>query len=323
MPKSRCLLSIALTLFAWAFVTPVSAADENTGPLRIIVSAPAGSAPDVVARMLAEQWQRQGGRPVLVDNKPGANGVVAINAFKTMPADGNTLLMAQAGVVAVTPLTYKAADYDMERDFEAIVAVAETPILFVTHPAAPFKSLGELIAKAKAAPDQYAIVSTPRGTGPHLAAELLSQLLGRSLRIVPASNAQVLQAVVNREADVGVDGITTLLPMVRTGRLQALAVSAQRRLPGLEDLPLASASLPGLNLSGWYMLFAPKNTPPARVAAINGAVNQALRAPELVMKMQNVLNYPMGGSVADTRNFLAREKRSWAAVVQQSGLQPE
>lgn len=295
-----------------------------TSPLTMVVPSGAGSAPDIVARLLGDELTQRLGQPVVIDNRPGAGGIVATLAAKSAKADGNTVLLAQAAVVTLTPLLYRAAKYDMARDFEAVSVVADTPMLFVANPKTGIKTLGELIAQAKAKPDELTLGSPSRGSVPHLSGELLEQMAGVQLRNVPmGTSGQAIQSVVGGDTQVSVDGIAPLLPLVKAGRLQALAVTSRQVLPGLEAYPLAKATVPGLEVSGWFMLFTNKGVPAARVQQLNDAVNAALKAPALVQKLQTAATYPVGGSVKDARDFLAREQKLWAGAVKQADLKAE
>lgn len=318
----RSVLAAAAALALLPHGIPAGAADNT--PLTLVVPSGPGSAPDIVARLIGDELRRRLGQPVVVENKPGAGGIVAVMAAKSAVAPANTLLLAQAAVVTVTPLTYRAAKYDAERDFEPVSVVAETPMLFVANPANGPKTLAEAIERAKAQPEAVTLGSTSRGSIPHLTAELLSQAAGARFNLVPMSaSAQALQAVVNGDSQLSVDGIAPLLPLVKAGRLRALGVTSSRVLPGLDGLPLAKDTVPGVEASGWFMLLANKGTPPARLEALNAAVSAALQSPEVVQKLQATANYPVGGSVADARAFLAREKAKWASAVQRAGLTPE
>jgi len=260
----------------------------------------------------------------VVENKSGAGGIIAAESLRRAPADGNTLLLAQAAVVTVTPLTYRAATYDAERDFESVAVVADTPMLFVAHPAKGPGSLADLVAQGKAQPETIPMSSTARGSIPNLTAELLSLKTGARFNLLAMNaSAQALQSVVAGDTVVSVDGIAPLLPQVRAGRLKALGVTSDRPLPGLEGLPLAKDTVPGLVASGWFMLFAPKGMPKARIEAVNAAVNEALKAPEVVQKLQATANYPVGGSVEQARAFLKKEKKLWADAAERPGLKKE
>ena len=311
----------ALAALAISSVTTSALANK---PLTIVVPSGAGSAPDIVARLLGDELQSRLNQPVVIENRPGAGGIVATMAAKSAPADGNTVLLAQAAVVTLTPLLYRAAKYDMEKDLETVAVVADTPMLFVANPKAGIKSLGDLIAQAKAKPDELTLGSPSRGSVPHLSGELLEQFTGVRLRNVPmGTSGQAIQSVVGGDTQVSVDGIAPLLPLVKAGRMQALAVTSRDVLPGLEGLPLAKETVPEMVLSGWFMLFAGKGTPAARVKALNEAVNAALKSPQLIQKLQVSATYPVGGSVQDARSFLVREKKLWAGAAQKAGLQAE
>lgn len=297
---------------------------QSPPTLTLVVPAGAGSAPDIAARLVAEELRTRLAQPVMVDNRPGAGGIVAAMAVRSARPDGQTLLFAQAAVVTVTPLTYRAAIYDAERDFEPIAIVAETPMLFVANAGSGVKTLDDLLARARARPDSVPLGSTARGSIPHLSAELLG-LMGNARFNVVASpgSAQAVQTVLAGDTLASVDGIPPLLPLARQGRVNALAVTADRVLPGLEGLPLAKDTVPGLVLTGWFMMFAPKGTPPARLQQVNAAVDAALKSPDVVRRLQASANFPVGGSIADARAYLARELKLWAGAAKRAGLERE
>lgn len=299
------------------------AADKDTSPLTIVVPSAAGSAPDIIARLLGEDLRVRLGRTVIVDNKPGAGGIVSVMAAKS-GKPSSTLLLAQAAVVTVTPLTYRAAVYDMERDFDAIAVVAETPMMFVANQEKGPKTLAELVAIGKSKPESLVMSSPARGSIPHLSGVLLGQMSGgKFLNATMSGSGQGIQMVVSGDSQVNVDGIAPLLPLVKSGRIRPLAVTSSRVLPGLEQFPLAKDVVPGMNLTGWFMLFAPKGVPAPQIQSLNAAVNQALKTPEFLKKLETTANYPVGGSVADAKAFLSKEKKLWATAVQKAGLERE
>lgn len=322
--KRRDLLAAAVLSFGLFTGAGASAQGFPSKPIRIVVPAPPGSAPDVIARLLGDQYRQRLGQPVLVENRPGAGGIVAVNAARGAEADGHTLLLAQAAVVTVTPHTYKEAKYDMERDFDAVSAVASTPMLFVANPANGPKSWTDALAQAKSRPEQLSVGNPTRTSIPHLAAELVSLRTGVRFQHVSMSNtSQGIQAVVNGDTLMYVDGVAPLIPMVKAGRVRALAVAADRELPGLEGIPLAKDAVPDFNVSGWFVLFAPKGTPRPVLDKLNEATHAGVNSPEMVAKMRELGNYPMGGSLADAQAFVKREKAAWADVIERTGVKPE
>jgi tripartite-type tricarboxylate transporter receptor subunit TctC len=313
-----------LTLLLFLFSGPIVNAVQEQVPLTIIVPSPAGSAPDIIARLIAEELRKQLGRSVIVDNKPGAGGIIAVMASKQAQPNGSTLLLAHAAVVVVTPLTYRAAKYDMEQDFETVAVLADTPMMFVSNPASGPKTLADLVAIGKSMPNTLTLGSTTRGSIPHLSGELLELMSGAQFNKVPmGSSGQAIQSVVSGDALVSVDGVAPLLPLVKAGRLHALAITSDRVLPNLEQFPLAKNTVPGLSINGWFMLFAPKGTPKSIVQVVNSAVNISLKSADVIQKLQSTGNYPVGGSVVQARDFLTKEKKLWAGAVQRAGLQPE
>lgn len=317
MRTRRSLIALALGA---ALAAP---AWSQQGTIGIIVPSGAGSAPDIIARIIGDELGTRLKQPTVVYDRPGAGGIIAVMAAKAA-ANADTLLLAQAAVVTVTPLTYRAAKYDLEKDMEPVVAVADTPMMFVTNPDTGPKTLADALAAARKEPGKVTVTTTGRASIPHLTAELLAQKSDVRFNIVPtASTGQGIQTAVSGEAAMTVNGIAPLLPLVKSGRLRGLAVSSAKVLPGLDAYPLARDTVPGLQATGWFMLFARKGTPAARIAQINRAVNEALQSPEVVAKLAQTANYPLGGSVADAKTFLKKEQALWSGIVKSAGIQPE
>lgn len=292
--------------------------------IRLLVAAPAGSAPDLIARIMGDKLSKQLGQAVIVDNRPGAGGIVAMNLLKTAAPDGYTLAIPQAAVVVVTPYTYKEASYDIERDFETFAVVGKTPMLFVTNAANPAKNLADAIAMAKAKPDQVAVGNPTRTSIPHLASELVGIKTNTKFQQVSFANTgQGVQAVVNGDVAFYVDGVGPLIQLVKAGRLRSIAVAAETELPGLEGIPLAHKTVPGLNVYGWFSMQAPKGTPAAVLQRLNAEVNVAMQQPDVVTKFREFGTYVTPGSVADAQNFVKSEAAQFGGVIRTLGLKPE
>lgn len=311
------------TLVTLALGALIGGAAWGQEPIEIIVPAGAGSAPDIIARIVGDELSTRLKRPVVVNNRPGAGGIIAVMAARSA-SNPDTLLLAQAAVVTVTPLTYRAAKYDLETDMEPVVSVADTPMMFVANAEHGPKTLADALAAARKDPGAVALTTTSRGSIPHLTAELLVQTTGAPFNIVPtATTGQGIQTVVGGEAAMTVNGVAPLLQLVKSGRLKALAVTSAKVLPGLEGYPLAKDIVPGLQATGWFMLFARKGTPSARVQQINQIVNAALQSPAVIDKLGKTANYPLGGSPADARAFLKQEKAQWSGIVKNTDIHPE
>lgn len=324
MNIQRLTCTLITGILAGGMLMPAAAQTYPQKQIKLIVSSPPGSAPDIIARILGEKLAQALGQAVVIDSKPGGGGIVSMNLLRQSPADGYTIGMPQAAVVTVTPLTYKEATYDIERDFETVAMVANTPMLFVTGVDSPAKSLADALAMARAKPDQIAIGNPTRTSIPHLAAELLAQKTGVVFQQVPFSTTpQGIAAVVKGDVMFYADGVAPLIPLVRSGRLRAVAVASEKELPGLEGIPLAKDVVPGLNMYGWFMVAAPKGTPAAVLQRLNAEVNKAIRLPDVIAKFREFGTYPMPGSVEDAQRFVKSEKALHADVIRQAGLKPE
>jgi tripartite-type tricarboxylate transporter receptor subunit TctC len=261
---------------------------------------------------------------VLVENKPGAGGILAVNALKAAGSDGYTLALLHGAVAVITPFTYKEAKYDAELDFETIAMVGKTPMLFVINPAHPVKTFAEAISTAKAKPAQLSVGNPFRTSIPHLTSELAALKMNVQFQQVPFGNtAQGVQAVVNGDVAMYVDGVGPLMQLVKAGRLRALAVTSETELPGLEGIPLANKTVPDLNVSGWFIMQAPKDTPMPVMQRLNAEVNKAMQEPDVQAKLREFGTYPTPGNVAESQRFLAREKALFGGVIRTLGLKPE
>lgn len=279
-----------------------------TKPVRILVPSGGGSAPDTIARIVADRYSRAFGSAVYVENKPGAGGIINMNALKQAPADGYTLSLIQGAVAVITPLTYKEATYELERDFSIVGMVGVTPMLFASNPKFPAKTLSEAIAAAKAKPDTVALGSSTRASIPNLANELLVAKTGAKFQTIPfATSSQGIQSTIGGDVPMFTDGVAPLMPLVKAGRLRALAVAADSVLPGLEGIPLAKDTVSDLNVYGWFLMVAPKGTSKEIVDRLNKETNEALKQPEVIEKLRELGTYPRPGTVQAAHQFVQSE----------------
>jgi tripartite-type tricarboxylate transporter receptor subunit TctC len=314
----------ATALAVASFALPAQAQDYKGKTIKVVVPAPPGSAPDVIARIVTDSMRQTLGATVIIENKQGAGGIIAVNQVKGAAADGLTLLMPQGAVVAISPHTYKEAKFDFERDFDAVAAVADTPMMIAANPTKGPASLSAALTAAKAKPDGVAFGNPVRTSIPHLTAEMMDQTMGTKFQQIPmGTTSQGIQAVVNGDIVMYIDGVAPIMPMVKAGRLKALAVTSSKELDGLEGIPLAKDVVPNLVVSGWFAIFAPKGTPASMINQLNAAANTAVQNPDVIAKLRNLGTYPMGGSVADAQAFVKKEKAMWADVIRKSGIQPE
>lgn len=253
-----------------------------TGPVRVVVPFPPGGGVDGAGRLVSQRLTEVLGKQFVVDNRPGANGMIGSELAARSPKDGYTLLVNGANFVT-TPSLYVKVTYDPVKDFEPISLMLLAPNVLVAHPSLPVRSVKDLIALARAHPGQVNFAGSGSGSTPHLAAELFNTLAGVKLVHVPyRGTGPAIVGLMSGEASVMFMPTTNAVPLVKAGRLRALAVTAQRRIPAMAELPtVAESGLKGYESSQWYGILAPAGTPEAVLALLNTHVVKIMQAPDL------------------------------------------
>jgi tripartite-type tricarboxylate transporter receptor subunit TctC len=295
-----------------------------TKQVRFIMPMPPGTAPDIIARLVSERLSKEWGNQALTDNRPGANGAIGMQAAAKAPADGYTFVFAPAFAFTTVPLTMKNVGYDVERDFTPVARVGGTPMLIAANAKFPPSTLSEVLQAARAQPGKINFANPQYGSLPYLTIEMLNQLAGISFyNVAFGGTIPAMTSTISGDTALVVDGITPLLPHVKSGKLKAIAITSPEILPGLESIPLAKDSVPGLNVMGWFGIAAPKATPAAIVQRMNSDVNKALAEPALVERLRELGVYPMPGTVEDFAKFVADEQRRFAKVVKEAKIEPQ
>ncbi len=300
---------------------PALAQSYPNRPIKIIVPTPAGGPVDVMARLLAAALPPSLGQNVIVENRPGAGNTLGSKAAAAAEPDGYTLMVSAASGLIMSPMLYKSAGYDAS-SFAPIAIIAETPQVLVVHPSVPFDSIPTLVAYAKANPGKLNYSTGGAGTLPHLNAELFKSLSGTNIVHVPYNGGgPALNDVVAGQVQMTFDTISTSLQFVRTGRLKALAVVGAQRAPEMPDVPsMPEAGFPTITSGAWTAVLAPLGTPPAIIARLNQATNEALRSPEMKETLTRLGAQARGGSPEDLADLLRREREKWAPIIASLGL---
>ncbi len=299
----------------------VRAEDYPSRPVRMVVALPAGSSPDIVARLVAQWLSQRLGEQVIVDNKPGANGNVGTEAALRAAADGYTLLMCIAAN-AVDATLYKNLNFNFMRDIAPIAGIVRIPQVLVVTPSLPVHSVPEFIAYAKANPGKLNMASGGIGGTPHVAGELFKMMAGVDLVHVPY-RGNPRPDLLAGQVQVMFDTLPASIEFVRTGKLRGLAVTTATRVPALPDLPAIAEFLPGYEATSWQGLCAPKGTPDRVIVKLNGAVNAGLADAEMQAKLANLGAVPMPMSPAEFGKFVSDEVAKWAKVIQFAGIKAE
>ena len=315
----RLLLQLLALLLVGQALFGIGAAFAQAWPMkpvRLVLPFPAGVPPDIVARLMADKLTALWGQGVVVDNRGGAGGIAAMSGFVRMPADGYTLAFVAASTVTLTPHLFKDPQFNVDRDL-AIAAIAATgPMMITVNPALPVQTLPELIKYVKAQPGKVNFAATMINAVPHLTGLMLNRSAGIELYAVPYSGSvPAITATVAGEAQVVIDGLPTLVQHVKAGKLRALAVTSERRLPGFESIPTASETIPGFEPLGWFAVFAPAGTPAAVIDRVNADLNRVAQMPDIVSRLADLGMYPRPGSVPAAAEFLRTERALWQKVV--------
>jgi len=301
-----------------------AAADYPARPIRIVVPSSPGGGIDTLARIFAPKMNETWGRPVIVDNRAGAGGLIGYEIAAKAPPDGYTVLIV-AGGYTLNPSLYAKLPYDAINDFERVSLVACAPNLLVVHASIAVTSLKELIALAKAKPNFLTYASSGVGTTSYLAAELMKVMAGVEMVHVPYKGAGLSNAAaVAGQVHFIFSAPHSMIPYVRAGRLRALGVTSARRLPLIPEVPtLAEAGLAGFDVNSCYGVLTPAKTPAAIVAKLNGEVVRILRLPEVRTQLENLSFDVIGSTPEEYTRFARADLARWAGALKEAGIKPE
>ncbi|WP_354681878.1 tripartite tricarboxylate transporter substrate binding protein [Cupriavidus necator] len=324
-PITARLLSLALLgLGISANAAHAAPATYPDRPIRLVVPYPAGGAADTVARTLAAPLGAKLGQTIVVDNRPGASGVIGAGAVAKAAPDGYTLLL-DATAHSVNPSLQARLPYDTAKDFAPISLVVLVPNLLVVPPNSPFKSPKDIVAAAKAKPGKLTYASAGPGTAQHLAAELFRQQSGLDLLHVPyKGGAPALSDLMGGQVDMMFSNMAASYPLVAGKKLKVLATTGTKRSAALPDTPtIAESGLPGYQVYEWNGLFAPAGTPQAIVDRLSALTREVLNSPEVSQRLAAIGAEPAGSRPEDFRKFVESETAKWAKVIKQGGIRAE
>ncbi len=303
-------------------VTSVAHAQAWPGkPIRLVVPFPAGGGTDIIGRELTQKITEASKWTFVVDNKPGSGGNIGIDNIAKSPADGYNLVLGQTSNLAINPSLYAKLPYDPARDLTPISMVASAPLALVVSVNSPLRTLADLVAAAKARPDQINFATSGNGTVAHLATELFKKEAGIKLTHIPYKGAaQGLNDVIGGQVEVYVSSIPTLIGHIKNGKLRALAVTSLKRVDDLPQVPtIAESGYKGFEAVTWFGVLGPANLPKDITARLNAEINKALQTPELKKKLGDQ-GADVAGSTPEQFGKLVRDDMvRWGVVVRESG----
>jgi tripartite-type tricarboxylate transporter receptor subunit TctC len=312
------LLAIALTL------NTAGAQSYPSKPIRIVVGFPPGGGIDLVARLLSPKLSESLGQQVLVDNRAGANGIIATDLVAKAAADGHTIFIGTTGNLSVNPALYSNLPFNIERDFVPLTQTSSVPFLLYVHPSLPVRTLGELIALAKANPAKINYYSSGNGGLPHLATELLNSRVGiRTTHVPYKGSAPGMTDLIGGHVQFGFDAAAIGLPHVKSGRLRALATTGPTRLSFLQDVPTANETLSGFDVVNWYGMVLPAGTSREAIARLHGEILKAMNVPDIREKLIAQGTDPVGSRPEEFAAFMKSETAKWGRVIKAANIRAD
>ncbi|SOZ67207.1 conserved hypothetical protein, UPF0065 [Cupriavidus taiwanensis] len=322
--QKRRSLATLLWLGATLLAGPAMADSYPSRPIRLVVPSAAGGSPDVLMRALGAEAARSLGQSFVIDNKPGASGVIGISELERAAPDGYTLGYANNVTLSINKSTFRKLPYRPDA-FVPVVLLFKVPNVIAVRPDMPVKTFAELVAHIKANPDKVTYASPGQGTSGHLTGQLLADKAGLAWTHVGYKGSpQAATDVVGGQVNVLIDNMPTILPLIKAGKLKPLAVTSLARAPLLPTLPtIAESGVPGFEGVAWGGLVAPQGTPADVVARLNGVFNRALAQPAMRQKFAALGAEIVGGTPQALAGYAAQETDKWAAVVRQAGIAPQ
>ena len=291
-------------------------------PIKLVAPSTPGDAPDVIARMVADKLSPVLGQQVVVENRPGAGGVVGSEAVAKSPADGYTLIMGNAGSHGINAAVYSKLPYDIQRDFVPVSQVAMAPNIVVINPGIPANSVAEFIAYAKANPGKLSYASGGNGSSAHMSMELFKSMAGVDIAHVPyKGSTPALTDLIGGQVAIFIGNMPPTVPHVKSGKLRALAVTTKGRSALMPELPtMTDAGLPGYETVAWFGVFAPAGTPPEIVNRLSAEIGKIARSPEMRDKLVAMGAEPVGGTPEEFKAVVDRDIAKWKPLAQKVGI---
>jgi tripartite-type tricarboxylate transporter receptor subunit TctC len=291
-------------------------------PVRFVVPYPPGGASDVTARILGAELAKTWGQQFVIDNRPGANGIIALEYVAKAPPDGYTLLMANVGPNAINPVVYRKLPYDPVRDFAPVTLTTKVPQVIVANPHLPVKNIKELIALAKARPDEIVFASGGNGSSNHLAFELLKSMAGiRMLHVAHKGDAQAMADAISGYVQLTMPTVIAAQGQIKAGKLKPLAVGTPKRVPALRDVPtVAESGVPGYESESWGGVMSRGGTPQPVIDKLHAEITRTLKQADVREKLEALGGEVVGSTPGEFAAYLKSEIAKWDKVARTANI---
>jgi tripartite-type tricarboxylate transporter receptor subunit TctC len=325
MGRLNVMHRLALALALVAIAVPATGQPYPNRPIRFLVPQAAGGSTDTLSRLVGQKLGDNLGQQVVIDNRPGANGIIGTDMVAKAPPDGYTLLAGGTATMAINPGLYAKIPYDAVKQFAPVANIAYSTSVLVVHPSAPAKTIRDLIALAKSKPGEIRYASAGSGSTPHLSSEMFRHMTGVDIVHVPYKGSTPgVTATVTGETTMMFTGVASAIAHIKAGRLRALSVNGAKRSPALPEVPLAMESgLPGFEVDFWIGIFVPAGTPRPVVSRLNSEVNRIIDTPEIKERFLALGADPAGGTPEQFGAVLRRDIERWAKTIKASGMKVE
>jgi tripartite-type tricarboxylate transporter receptor subunit TctC len=318
---SFAILLVPIVLAAVTPPEPAQAQDYPNRPVTFVVPFAPGGLSDVPARVLAAEMQQRIGQSIVVENKPGAAGIIGTEFVAKASPDGYTVLIGQSGALAVNPYLYKL-NFDPQKDLAPVDLLITGATVLVTSADSPIKNLKDLIAIAKKEPGKLSYASYGAGHISHLMGEMFKSYAGVDILHVPYKSGPLPDVMAGR-VDLIFEGTAVAMPQIKAGRLRPIAVMGAKRIPGLPDVPSVAEEFPGFDAPGWVGVLVPAGTPKPIIDRLNRELNDALASPEIQQRIADMLLEPAGGKPEEFGAFIRSQSERWGKVIRQAGITVE
>ncbi len=318
------MLKIVMTIAILLLSALAQAQSYPTKPVRIVIPFPPGNTTDIMTRLIAPKMSERLGQQVIVENRPGASGMLGLDYVARSPADGYTIACVQGGNMVVLPHTSKSIPYDPLKDFAPIAVSTTNYLAIVADPKAPFKTIGEMVKYARENPGKLTVATNGEGGFPHLAFEHLRTMGGFTYTHIPyKGSAAIATDIMGGQVQAGIDGITGMTPHIKSGRLHLLATTGKTRAVLWPDTPAAAEDVPGYESGGWFGYAAPAHTPREIVLKLNAEINRAMQAPEVSDKLVGAGLIVVNESPEYFGDILRSDYAKYGKLVKDIGFTPQ
>jgi tripartite-type tricarboxylate transporter receptor subunit TctC len=311
----------SVILFLGVAFTSQAAEKFPSAPVRLVVGTPVGGTTDIIARQIGQRLSEALNQSVVVENKPGASGLIAAEGVAKSASDGYTLFMASSQLATFRAL-YPSTSFDPERDLQPLGFIASSPYVMVVHPSFPATTLQELLSYAKANPGKISYAGSTPGTAQHLGWELIKRKTGTDMQYIAYKGTGALMPdLLAGRLQAGIDNVAVLTPYIKAGQLRGIAVTGAARSKLLPDLPtIAASGIPDFQATGWFGVFAPSKTPPDVLVALRAALRAIMAQPATRDRLSSIGAEPESGSSDELAALLKREVSVWSKVIKDGGI---